>query len=128
MKNWKSLLLLALMFFAGIAVGVVATRIVVRRVVQQAIAHPEKVQSLLERNLTRKLRLDLSQEAKLHGILADARGQLQGLRQQFQPQAAEVLRGADEKIAALLTPEQQARYEQFKESNRSVLRALRVEP
>jgi hypothetical protein len=126
MKNWKSLLLLALVFFAGAAVGVVGTRVVVRRVVQQAIAHPEKMQSLMERNLTRKLRLDNDQQVKLHGILTDARGQLSGLRREFQPQAAAVLHGADDKIAALLTPDQQARYEKFKEKNWPALRALRA--
>src|ERR1039457_6260036 len=128
MKNWKSILLLALVFFTGLAVGVVGTRVVVRRVVQQAIAHPERVQSLMERNLTRKLRLDSEQQVKLHGILTDARGQLGGLRKEFQPQAAAVLSGADEKITALLTPEQQARYARFKEKNWPALRMLKPEP
>jgi len=128
MKNWKSLLLLALVFFSGVAVGVVGTRVVVRRVVQQAIAHPEKVQFLMERNLTRKLRLDHGQQVKLHEILTESRTQLRELRQEFQPQTAAVLRGTDEKIAALLTPEQQTRYELIKEQNRPMLRALRAEP
>jgi Spy/CpxP family protein refolding chaperone len=128
MKNWKSILLLALVFFAGVFAGVVGTRAVVRRVVQQAIAHPEKMQALLERNLTRKLRLDASQQLQVHDILTEARGQLRGLRQEFQPQAAAVLRGTDEKISALLTPEQQARYEKLKAEERPLLRALRPEP
>src|SRR5580692_2942488 len=113
MKNWKSILLLALVFFAGLAVGVVGRLFVVRRGVQQAIAHPERVQSFMERNLTRRLRLDNDQQVKLHDILTDTRGQLTDLRKQFQPQAAEVLTGADKKISALLTPEQQARYDKF---------------
>ena len=128
MKNWKSLLLLALVFFSGMAVGVVGTRIVVRRVVQQAIAHPEKAQFLMERSLTRKLRLDSGQEVKLHEILSAARTQLRELRQEFQPQTAAVWRGTEEKIAAVLTSEQQARYEKLKEQNRPLLRALRAEP
>jgi hypothetical protein len=41
---------------------------------------------------------------------------------------AAVLRGADAKIAALLTPEQSARYEKFEEKNWPPLRALRAEP
>jgi hypothetical protein len=128
MKNWKSILLLILVFFAGLAVGVVGTRIVVRRVVQTAILHPERVQSLMERNLTRKLALDNGQQVQLHGILTDARGQLTDLRKQFQPQAVEVLTNADEKITALLTPEQQARYERFKEHNWPALQRLREQP
>ena len=128
MKNWKSLLLLALVFFAGMAMGVVGTRMVVRHVVQQAIAHPERMQLLMERNLTRRLRLDNEQQVKLHTILTDARGQLRGLRQEFQPQAAAVLRDTDGKITALLTPEQQARYEKFKERSWPALRMLKPAP
>jgi hypothetical protein len=125
MKNWKSILLLVLVFFAGLAVGVVGTRVVVRRMVQQAFAHPERMQSVMERNLTRRLRLDDDQQVKLHAILTDARGQLTDLRKQFQPQAAAVLTNADQKINALLTPAQQERYEKFKDRNWPALRVLR---
>ena len=128
MKNWKSILLLVLVFFAGLAVGVVGTRIVVRRVVQQSILHPEKMQSMMERNLTRRLRLDNDQQVKLHDILTGARGQLTDLRKQFQPQAAEVLNDTDKKISALLTPEQQERYDKFKDRNWPALRALQKTP
>jgi hypothetical protein len=127
MKNWKSILLLALVFLAGLAVGVVGTRVVVRRVLQQAIAHPERVQTFVERDLTRKLRLDNGQQASLHGILTNTRAQLQALRQQYQPQATAAFLGADEKITALLTPEQQARYAKWKGANQPLLRALRPE-
>jgi hypothetical protein len=128
MKNWKSILLLLLVFFAGLAVGVVGTHIVVRRVVQQALTHPERMQSLTERNLTRRLQLDNDQQVKLHAILTDTRAQLGELRKQFQPQAAKVLHDTDQKILALLTPEQQTRYDKFKERNWPALRTLRTAP
>jgi hypothetical protein len=128
MKNWKSILLLALVFFAGVMAGVVGTRVVIRRAVQQAMAHPEKVQSLLEKNLTRKLQLDNGQQAQLHVILTESRSQMRELRQNFQPQVAAVFRETDGKISALLTPEQQARYEKFKVEERPFLRAWRSEP
>ena len=51
MKTLKLVLLLALVFLAGAVVGVVGTRAVVRRVVQQAMLHPERVQNLMERRL-----------------------------------------------------------------------------
>ena len=128
MKSWKSILLLALVFFAGVVLGVVGTRVVVRRAVQQAIAHPEKVQSMVERSLLQKLRLDNGQQAKLHDILTDTCRELHDLRQQFQPQAAVILHGADKKIGALLTPEQQAGYESFKAKNWPAWRSLQTPP
>jgi hypothetical protein len=128
MKNWKSILLLVIVFCAGLAVGVVGTRIAVRRVIQQAMTHPERLQTFMERNLTRRLRLDNEQQVKLHGILTEARGQLTGLRQQFQPQAAEILRDTDQKISALLTPGQAERYQKFKERNWPALKATASPP
>jgi hypothetical protein len=126
MKRWKVVLLLVLVFLAGLAVGVVGTRVVVRRVVQQAILHPERVQGVMERNLTRRLRLDADQQIKLHAILTDARGQLGDLRKEFQPQAAQILHDTDQKVSALLTPDQQARYEKFKDRNWPALRRLQA--
>ena len=124
MKNFKSILLLALVFFAGVVIGVVATRSVVRHVVREAILHPEKAQAVIERSLTRKLRLDNGQQVKLHQILSDAHGQLKDLRQQYRPQLVEIFSNANEQIIALLTPEQQARFEKLKLENHPLLQAL----
>lgn len=128
MKIWKSVLLLVLVFAAGMAVGIVSTQVFVRRVVQAAIAHPDGVQMMMERNLTRRLYLDFDQQTKLHAILADTRRQLGELRRQYQPQANVILRGADQKIAALLTPEQQAHYEKIKDKAWPALQRLRNQP
>ena len=128
MKNWKSILLLMLVFCAGIVAGVVGTRVVVRQAVQQAIVHPERMQVSMERNLTRKLQLDNDQQAKLHVILTDTRHQLADLRKQFQPQTATILHDTDQKISLLLTPEQQTRYDKIKESTWPGLRRLRAQP
>jgi hypothetical protein len=124
MKLFKSLLLLALMFFAGIVVGVVGTRVVVRHIVRDAILHPEKMQAAMERNLTRRLRLDSEQKMKLRQILSDAHGRLKDLRREYQPQVFEVLSNANGQITAILTPEQQARFEKLKTENHPFLQAI----
>jgi hypothetical protein len=128
MKVFKSLLLLALVFFAGIVIGVVGTRVVVRHAVQQAVLHPERVQVVIERNLARRLRLDGGQQAKLHEILSEAHGQLKDLRREYQPQVIVVVSHTEQQIDAILTPGQQARLEKLKEENRPLLRAIRQTP
>jgi len=128
MKVFKSLLLLALVFFAGIVIGVVGTRVVVRHAVQQAVLHPERVQAVIERNLARRLRLDGGQQAKLHEILSEAHGQLKDLRREYQPQVIVVVSNTEQQIDAILTPGQQARFEKLKEENRPLLRAIRQTP
>jgi hypothetical protein len=117
MKNWKSILLLLLVFFAGLVVGVVGTRIAVRHFVQRAILQPERVQLFVERDLSWKLGLDRSQRVKLHEILSDSRVQLREVRQQIQPQTALIFSNANTQIIAMLTPDQQVAYDRFKSSN-----------
>jgi hypothetical protein len=124
MKNLKSILLLALVFFAGLVIGVVGTRAVVRHIVNTAILHPEKVQAVMERKLTRNLRLDNGQQVKLRQILSDAHAQLQDLRQQYRPQLTGVFSNANAQINSMLTPEQQARFEKLKSENRPLLQTM----
>ena len=124
MKIFKSILLLALVFFAGIVIGVVGERIVIRRIVQQAVLHPERAQLLIERNIARRLQLDGQQRIKLHQILTDAHGQLLDLRREYQPQVVVVVSNAEQQIDAMLTPEQAERFERLKEQNRPLLRAI----
>ena len=128
MKHWKSIFLLALVFVAGIAVGVVGTRTAGRRFVPRAIVQPERAQNFMERDLSRSLRLDEVQRAKLHDILTESRGQLRELREHFQPQMALVMSNTNLKISALLTPEQAARFEEFKRANRLFPRPQRPLP
>jgi hypothetical protein len=123
MKNWKSILLLLLVFFAGLIVGVVGTRIAVRHFVQRAILQPERVQLMVERDLSWKLGLDRTQRVKLHEILSDTRVQLREVRRQIQPQTALIFSNANTQITAMLTPDQQAAFERFKSSNFFLSRA-----
>ena len=116
MKNWKSLLLLGLVFAAGVAVGVVGTRIAVRHLVQRAINHPEQAHNLVERELAWKLHLDKTQRTQVHAILGDMRNQLKEIRQQVQPQSLVVMSNANARITALLNPDQQARFSNFKQT------------
>lgn len=124
MKTFKLVLLLALVFFAGVVAGVVGTRAVVRRVVQQALLHPEKVQAVIERRMTRQLRLDYSQQTRLHGVLSDTHTQLTDLRHEYSPLFVLIISNANEQITAILTPEQQARFEEMKRENHPFLQAI----
>jgi len=125
MKTFKLLLLVGLVFLAGVVAGVVGTRTVVRRVMGEAIAHPEIAQTRVERNLSFRLRLDGDQRMKLHAIMSDTHGQLKELRREFRPRAGLIFSNANDRITALLTPEQLARFERWKAENHPFLEALR---
>jgi Spy/CpxP family protein refolding chaperone len=125
MKTFKLVLLVALVFLAGVATGVVGTRIVVRRVVGEIIAHPETVQPRIERNLAFRLRLDSDQQVKLHEIMSGTHEQLKALHQEYRPLVVLVLSNANDQVTALLTPEQQARFEKWKKENHPLLEAIK---
>jgi Spy/CpxP family protein refolding chaperone len=125
MKTLKVIGLLALIFAAGFSGGVVATRILVRRMVQVAVAHPEVtrevVRTNIEQNLFRKLRLDPEQRQQVHLILKDSHDKLRDIREEFQPKLNTVVLDARTNISAVLKPEQQKRFEEFLAENRQFL-------
>jgi len=123
MKTLKLILLIALIFVAGFAAGVVTTRVVVRHFIQRAIAQPELVRAWLERGLDRRLHLDTEQQRQAHEILLDAHTQIKGLRQQFQPEFYGIVSNAQAKISAILTPEQQELFERFRAEHREIFQS-----
>lgn len=118
MKAFKLSLLIALVFLAGVAAGVVGTRVAIRHWVNTAIQRPQNFQMLLERNLRWRLHLDARQRVEVHRILTDTRIQLRDLRQQYRPQVVTVLTNTEAQISAILTPEQEARFEKMQQENR----------
>ena len=122
MKTFKLLLLVGLVFLAGVVAGVVGTRIALRHWMRSAILRPQMVETFIERRLKWQLQLNADQQAQVHQILADARGQLRELRQEYRPQVVEVVSNADAEISALLTPAQRERFEKMKQRNRAFLR------
>lgn len=126
MKNLKGWLLLALVFLAGFTGGVVVTRGAVRHFVRNAMVNPDLVRNKIERDLNRKLRLNVHQREQVHQILVGSHRRLRELRREFQPQFAAIVESTRKDVAALLTPEQQEQFEQFQNENRALLRSPRV--
>jgi len=132
MKTLKVIGLLGLIFVAGFAGGVVATRVVVRRMVAEARAHPDLTQQVVrtnfEQNLNRRLRLDPEQRQRVHEILKDSHDKLRDVREEFQPQLNAIALDARTNIFVLLKPEQQKRFEQFLIDNRQFLPTREAPP
>jgi hypothetical protein len=120
-KTFKVIGLLLLVFVAGFAGGVVATRMIVRETVAYAIAHPAGAGSKVEAKLDYKLRLNDKQREQIHEILRQSREKLRDLREDFQPQFNAAVYDARTNISAILTPDQQRRFDDFLADNRQFL-------
>jgi len=118
MKQLKPWLLIALVFLAGFAGGVVATRIAVRHFVLQVVRDPDFMRDRIEHRISAHLRLDPQQRTKVHEILLETQGELKTLRREFQPQFHSILDQAQSKISAELTPPQRERFERLQRENR----------
>jgi hypothetical protein len=120
MKKLKVWLVVAGVFVAGFAAGVVVTRGVVRHLVQRIVLHPERLRVLVEKRLTTRLRLDTDQHRKVDQILTSTEGELKSLRQEFAPRFVAILTNAESEISGVLTPEQRERFKKFREENRQL--------
>jgi hypothetical protein len=121
MKKLKLGLLIAFIFIAGFVSGIVVTRVVVRHFVQRALAHPEMIRAMIERRLTRNLRLDADQQVKVHNILLNTHEQMDALRQQFRPGFTNIIQNTVSQISAILTPEQQEKFDRLRAKEASFL-------
>ena len=65
---------------------------------------------------------------KLHEILSDAHAQLRDLRGEYQPQFFAVVSNASRRLSAILTPEQQARFEKLRAENHLLPAAATPKP
>ena len=113
MKTLKPLVLLSLVFVAGIVVGVIGTRAVVRHVISSIVANPDLVWTRIERALAADLKLNPEQRATVHQILSETHDQVRSLRTEYQPRFVPVIEKARAEIAAALTPEQRAKFDKM---------------
>ncbi|HWC59809.1 MAG TPA: hypothetical protein VHC44_08955 [Verrucomicrobiae bacterium] len=132
MKTIKVIGVLVLIFVAGFSGGVVATRVIVRRMVMEARRHPDlavsTIRTNIEHNLVRTLRLSQEQQKQVHEILKDSRDRMRPIREQFQPQLDAITIETRSNISARLTPEQQKRFEEFLSQNRQFLPLREMQP
>ena len=107
MKYLKPVALLLLVFIAGICVGVVGTRIAIKRYIRQAIRQPELIRLRVERDLNRELNLTPDQQQKLDDILLNLQQDIARARAERQPKARVLFADAQRRFSEILTPDQQ---------------------
>lgn len=123
MNKAKPILVLCLVFIAGIAVGAIGTRIVVRQAIQRMARNPDLMRERIEREITSRLALSPDQQAKVHTILLRSQHDAQQLRREFQPQFAEIFDRTEHDVSEILTPDQRERFEKLLKEKRPLWRS-----
>jgi hypothetical protein len=128
MSKWKPALAVLLVFVAGMVVGVVGTRMVVRRIAREMILNPEfarnRMTAQAELQLARRLRLGPLQRQRVREILSEMSGQLKLINEETQPRRQMVISNAAAQIDLVLGPEQKLEFEKLKEEMKEENRAL----
>jgi Spy/CpxP family protein refolding chaperone len=121
MKNLKPILVLILVFAAGIVVGSVVTRRVAIGMVRRAVQNPELIRERAQRDLVCRLNLTAEQHKEVDAIFQDTQRQLRELRRKNQPEFFEIMSNAQARMSAQLTPEQREKFQRYRSENRRFL-------
>ncbi len=110
--TWKAAIGVILIFILGWFGGALTTLIIARhKLLVLAQGNSQALTTLLERQTTHGLKLDEGQKAKLHDLLLENVKERKELQKQAQPQVWADNRQTLAAINAVLTPEQQRKFQ-----------------
>lgn len=125
-KPWKVVLAFTGIFLAGVLVGGMATIRWGRNFAQRQPMGEQFAPRMMER-LTSELQLTADQQAKIRPIIDARTTELRQLRRTTQKATANVLEHMQSDIAAQLTPEQKAKFEEQLKKQRERMRRFMEE-
>jgi len=124
----KALIVLCLtgIFAAGGAIGAVVALRVARDIAHEK-AKPDSFVLRHYKRMTKELDLNSDQCGQVNKILRDTASDIEALRKQSFRESGAKLREMNQKIAALLTPEQNVKFEEMLKQQRERIRKFQAE-
>jgi hypothetical protein len=107
MKGWKAVISVILIFL----LGGIAGALLMHRTDQQKIesimhGEPGTTREFIVTRLNRELSLDSTQHEQLRTIVGETHAQIRNVRKEYRPQIDEVIKRSQDKVRAILRPEQ----------------------
>ncbi|NUQ62327.1 MAG: hypothetical protein HUU20_07550 [Pirellulales bacterium] len=109
-RRWLTLLLAIVVFASGFVVGAGATLVVVRDRLIRAIRNPDAAPEEITAKLKRSLDLSESQAEQVEATVRERQLALQEIRREVQPRVEAEIDLLEERIAAVLGPEQKEKW------------------
>jgi hypothetical protein len=114
MKKWRSIVSIMIVFALGALAGALVTHKICEQRVEGIIkGEPGSTREFIVRRLTRDLHLDANQQEQLQVIVRETHGEMRNVRKQFRPQIDEILARSQDKVRAVLRPDQREKYERI---------------
>jgi hypothetical protein len=118
-RRWvRTLLLCVVLLLCGMVIGSGLTLHGIWRHVSNVMHNPEEVSKKITTRLTHKLNLTDEQAEQVGAIIEERHRNLNELRLETMPKIHAEFDRVDEEIAAILTPEQQAEWEEMRDRMR----------
>jgi len=114
MKKWKAVLSILFVFVLGAVTGALVTHKICQQRIESIIAdEPRTTREFIVQRLSHELHLDSAQTEQLRLIVRETRTEMKSLRQQIRPELEKVLAHSQDKVRAILRPDQLEMYEKI---------------
>jgi uncharacterized protein YneF (UPF0154 family) len=114
MKKWKAIVSIIIVFVLGVLAGALLTHKIYQHRVEGIMkGEPRTTREFIVQRLDRELHLDANQLEQVLAIVKETHTEMKKVRTQFRPQIEEILARSQEKIRALLRPDQREKYEKI---------------
>jgi hypothetical protein len=112
MRKWKAIVSIILVFLLGSLAGALVTHEIYQHRIESIIkGDPNAMRELIVQRLNHKLHLDTNQLYQLRAIVKETHEEIRNVRKQFRPQIEEILVRSQNKVRAILRPDQLEKYE-----------------
>ena len=118
MKRWQALVALACLFVLGVVAGSLGAHLFYARSLDRPPGPPPFFGAPLGPRLERHLELTPEQAVELRRILDETRREAEAMRRELAPRMRQVMQRSEERIRAILTPEQEQRFEELRRHQR----------
>jgi nicotinamide riboside kinase len=114
MKKWQTIISVILVFLLGSLAGALVTHRIYQHRVESIIkGEPKPITELIVQRLNHDLHLDSTQLEQLRTIVKETRAEMKNVRKQFRPKIEEILARSQNKVRAILHPDQLEKYEKI---------------
>jgi len=112
MKKWKAIISIIVVFLLGSLAGALITHEIYQHRIESFIRGEPK-RELIVRRLNHYLNLDTTQLEQLRIIVKETYDGIKNVRKQIRPQIEEILESSQNKVRAILRPDQLEKYEKI---------------
>jgi Spy/CpxP family protein refolding chaperone len=119
MRSGKAIAAILLIFLLGAATGGLTAHLIYQKRLEGMVrGGPGTMSEMIIKRMDRELKLDSTQREAIRKIVQETHGEMQQIRRQFRPQTRQILAKSEERIKALLRPDQKEAFERLIEQRR----------